>query len=75
LHILGNLQNPFRLKELQDILNKHAPHEIGVQAIDDTQLSAEDLQFALDNYQIYVVYQPQVKISDKSLLGVEALVR
>jgi EAL domain-containing protein (putative c-di-GMP-specific phosphodiesterase class I) len=73
--VLGVLQKPFLAKELEDIFSKYVPPA----AIDLTgtieRPSLEELREAVENGELFLAYQPQIKIADRKVVGVETLVR
>jgi len=73
--VLGVLQKPFRASELKALLSTFVP-------VANTQVSQcaelpgpDELREAIDNGDLFLVYQPQISMSDRSVLGVEALIR
>jgi EAL domain-containing protein (putative c-di-GMP-specific phosphodiesterase class I) len=78
LHVIGTLTKPIRYTELErlllqvPLLTDKRPRI--VQGLADTPSEAE-LQQAIEHGQILPFYQPQLRIADRSLIGVEALVR
>ncbi|MGA2851115.1 MAG: EAL domain-containing response regulator [Terracidiphilus sp.] len=77
LSIIGHLNKPFRLKELQSMLGKSAvPRTISAA----TQAAQNDIQdaeirSAVEQDEFVLHYQPQIEISTGNVIGVEALVR
>jgi EAL domain-containing protein (putative c-di-GMP-specific phosphodiesterase class I)/ActR/RegA family two-component response regulator len=74
ISVLGALQKPFRAKELEDVLNKYikcSPRS----AVNLDLASVEELAQAIKDKALFLVYQPQVTISNREIVGVEALVR
>ncbi|MDF1644206.1 MAG: EAL domain-containing response regulator [Pseudomonadales bacterium] len=78
LRVIASLSKPFQMRDLQRVLS------FGEQSIDSEQagkaevfplFTADQLRFALFNQQIELHYQPQIDLSDGSLIGVEALAR
>jgi EAL domain-containing protein (putative c-di-GMP-specific phosphodiesterase class I)/ActR/RegA family two-component response regulator len=77
LSIVGHLQKPFRLTELEEVLARHAEpvalsisHE-GAQFI----TLNEELRSAIERNEFVIHYQPQIDIATGCVIGVEALVR
>jgi EAL domain-containing protein (putative c-di-GMP-specific phosphodiesterase class I)/CheY-like chemotaxis protein len=77
LSIVGHLNKPFRLKELQNMLAGNAalsalpatgskPHPV---------ISDQDLRDAIEKNEFVLHYQPQIDIATGNVIGVEALVR
>ncbi|MCB1758370.1 MAG: EAL domain-containing response regulator [Gammaproteobacteria bacterium] len=78
LHVLGTLTKPIRYTELERLLLLVPPltdkQPRGAQGLADIP-SVVELQQAIERGEILPFYQPQLRIADRSLLGVEALVR
>jgi EAL domain-containing protein (putative c-di-GMP-specific phosphodiesterase class I)/CheY-like chemotaxis protein len=77
LSIAGQLQKPFRLAELEEVLKRHAepselPHVTGPHPI---AVQEGELRNALERDQFVLYYQPQIDIATGGVVGVEALVR
>lgn len=77
LSIVGHLQKPFRLVELEALLAKVAAPA----ALPAVQLGAppitpnEELRSAIDRNEFVLHYQPQIDIETGRMVGVEALAR
>jgi EAL domain-containing protein (putative c-di-GMP-specific phosphodiesterase class I)/ActR/RegA family two-component response regulator len=77
LHIVGHLNKPFRLTELQSILTMHTV-PIASRAIrpkPQDVIPDEDLRSAIEHNEFVLHYQPQIEIATGNIIGVEALVR
>jgi len=73
--VLGALQKPFLPQELEDMLALHSPRSTA-QTINRVELpTIHELRLAIENEELYVVYQPQINMTDRTVVGVEALVR
>jgi EAL domain-containing protein (putative c-di-GMP-specific phosphodiesterase class I)/CheY-like chemotaxis protein len=73
--VLGVLSKPFLVKQLQDVLEKYvqcAPPQI---AKPYQAPSANDIRVAIENDELFMVYQPQLNMINHDFVGVEALVR
>lgn len=77
LSIAGHLHKPFRLAELQNVLQLHTQQRkaspmplAGLRAITD-----EALRQAIGTNELELHYQPQIEIATGRLIGLEALVR
>lgn len=77
LAIVGRLQKPFRLTELEKMLASHAT--TGAASLSPQRppiaITANDLQRAIDRNEFVLHYQPQVDIATARVVGLEALVR
>ena len=72
LTVLGTLNKPFKLVELREILGRYS----GKTVKKEIELpSAAELKKAIADGQLRVVYQPLVKMADRSVFGFEALAR
>ena len=72
LTVLGTLEKPFKLAELEEIMNRY----IGKERKESQKLpTVAELENAIAEKQLSVAYQPQVKITDRSVVGFEALAR
>jgi EAL domain-containing protein (putative c-di-GMP-specific phosphodiesterase class I)/CheY-like chemotaxis protein len=75
MNVLGVLSKPFLVKQLQDVLKKYvqcAPIQIAKPYQAPT---AGDIRSAIDNDELFMVYQPQLNMVNRDFVGVEALVR
>ncbi len=77
LTAVGQLQKPFRLPELEDILRTHATckaPEPSVQRL-PIAIPEQDLRRAVERSEFVLFYQPQVEIATNRVVGLEGLVR
>ena len=72
LTVLGTLKKPFKLVELEEVLNRYKG-KVAKKTTDPP--SGVELEKAIADKQLSVAYQPQVKMSDRSVIGFEALAR
>ena len=77
LSIVGHLQKPFRLTELEEVLERHAEPEAtsDVKQTPKIVIEKEELQRAIERVEFVLYYQPQIEIATGRVIGVEALVR
>lgn len=77
LRVAGVLPKPFRISALRTLLNDYrgaAPSAISPSR-ESKEVTAEQLQEALNEKRLVAYLQPQVSCSDRSIKGFEALVR
>nr|WP_067294229.1 EAL domain-containing response regulator [Marinobacterium profundum] len=75
MRVLGTLQKPFLVQELEDLLEKYTPDSVP-KLVDPAEMPAfGELKSAIVNGQLSLVYQPQININDRTVVGVEALLR
>src|SRR5690606_1783312 len=78
LAMMGTLQKPFTPAEFRHLLfgNDPVPASATAAAADSSPaIAASDLATALQNNELFVVYQPKVECKTGSLCGFEALAR
>ena len=76
LSIVGHLQKPFRLAELEDVLAKCAGPVISPIVLRGAQFTQnEELRSAIERNSFVLHYQPLIDIATGGITGVEALVR
>jgi EAL domain-containing protein (putative c-di-GMP-specific phosphodiesterase class I)/FixJ family two-component response regulator len=77
LSIAGHLQKPFRLSELEKVLDQHLEPEAVQIARQDNRvvLPKEEMRRAVVRDEFVLHYQPQIDIVTGHVIGVEALVR
>ncbi len=77
LSIVGHLQKPFRLFELEALLAKVAEPAVlpVVQASAQPTTPNKELRHAIDRNEFVLHYQPQIDIETGRMVGVEALAR
>lgn len=77
LSIVGHLQKPFQLSELQEIMQRFPNPEAlpVVHSGPQFSIQREDLQAAIQHNEFVVYYEPQIDIASGRVFGVEALAR
>jgi EAL domain-containing protein (putative c-di-GMP-specific phosphodiesterase class I)/CheY-like chemotaxis protein len=77
LNIVGSLQKPFRLAELQEVVRKHLVPAAAVASNSHPAIavSEEDLRGAIERDEFVLHFQPQVDMVSQAVTGMEALVR
>ena len=77
LSVVGHLQKPFPIVQLQELLGANVPIEKPLDAWDEQRIAIpdEDLYKAFDRNEFVLYYQPQINISSGIVTGVEALTR
>jgi EAL domain-containing protein (putative c-di-GMP-specific phosphodiesterase class I)/CheY-like chemotaxis protein len=77
LTIIGHLNKPFRLKELQNMLARSAAPKALSSAAQTAQNVIQDAELhrAVEQNEFLLHYQPQIEIATGNVIGVEALVR
>jgi EAL domain-containing protein (putative c-di-GMP-specific phosphodiesterase class I)/CheY-like chemotaxis protein len=77
LSIVGHLQKPFRLADLEQVLQKQAEPkaEPAVKKPPSIVIQKEELWRALERNEFVLYYQPQIDIETGRVIGLEALVR
>ena len=77
LKIVGHLQKPFRLTDVEDLLRGHAPPPAPALAPRpaNVALTDEDLRNAVSRSEFMLYYQPQIDLRSGEVEGLEALAR
>lgn len=75
MEVLGTLQKPFRAKDLELLLAKYVRQTKRQNYATREKPSLEELQSALDNHELSLVYQPQINLASRKVIGFEALIR
>ena len=77
LSIIGHLQKPFRLAQLEEILEKPAEPAIApiVEQTPKSSTLDDELRRAIERDEFILHYQPQIEIETGCVIGLEALVR
>jgi EAL domain-containing protein (putative c-di-GMP-specific phosphodiesterase class I)/CheY-like chemotaxis protein len=77
LSTVSHLHKPFRLTELEEVLQKHTRF-VALPIVEQdaqTVIHGEELRQAIDRNEFVLHYQPQIDIATGRVIGVEALVR
>jgi EAL domain-containing protein (putative c-di-GMP-specific phosphodiesterase class I)/FixJ family two-component response regulator len=74
---VGHLQKPFRVTELEEILENHGQSSADPVAPQNSTVIVDDaeLRDAIEFEQFVLHYQPQIEIGSGHIVGLEALVR
>lgn len=77
LNVVGHLNKPFRLAELERVLHSHTAHSVlsDAQRVVQPPITDDDLRLAVERNQFVLHYQPQIDIPTGNILGVEGLAR
>jgi EAL domain-containing protein (putative c-di-GMP-specific phosphodiesterase class I)/CheY-like chemotaxis protein len=77
LAIVGHLEKPFQLSELEELLTKHVTRAASIPIKLNPRITIPDaaLHNAVENNQFVLHYQPQIDIATGAITGLEALVR
>jgi len=75
MSVLGVLQKPFRASELETLLSTFVPSTATQASHCAIPPELDELREAISNGDLYLAYQPQINMHDRSVVGVEALVR
>jgi EAL domain-containing protein (putative c-di-GMP-specific phosphodiesterase class I)/ActR/RegA family two-component response regulator len=75
ISVLGTLQKPFRIAELREVLSNFVQRPSIKDTGTDELPSLGELHTAIEKQECFLVYQPQVNIATRQVIGVEALLR
>ena len=75
MNVLGVLSKPFLVQQLKDVLTKYVEYIPARTAGYSQPPSVSDIRTAIDNKELYMMYQPQIEIVNREIVGVEALIR
>jgi len=75
VNVLGLLSKPFLAEQLENVLGKYVSRAPIKEARTFVRPSANEIRTAIEKKELHVVYQPQIRIADRTVIGVEALVR
>ena len=75
MSVLGVLQKPFRASELEALLSTFVPVTAPQTSPRAIPPELDELREAINNDELFLAYQPQIDMCDRSVVGVEALVR
>jgi EAL domain-containing protein (putative c-di-GMP-specific phosphodiesterase class I)/CheY-like chemotaxis protein len=73
--VLGVLQKPFFARQLEVVLAKYVDGSSKRKQGSFLLPSAPEISLAIENKELFLVYQPQINITNRKVIGVEALVR
>jgi hypothetical protein len=73
--VFGVVQKPFFAQQLEVILAKYVDESPQRKLGSFLLPSAKEISSAIVNKDLFVVYQPQINITNRKVIGVEALVR
>lgn len=73
--VLGALQKPFTVDELEEVLSKYAPSKKPNVLSKSAEVTTSDIALAIEHDQFTLAYQPQIHLSDRTVCGVETLIR
>ncbi|MBT3789660.1 MAG: EAL domain-containing response regulator [Alphaproteobacteria bacterium] len=75
LNFLGALAKPVTPDALESLIKLYDPLASQRTEREGVELTADDLKTAIENKDIFVVFQPQVSVTTRELIGVETLAR
>jgi EAL domain-containing protein (putative c-di-GMP-specific phosphodiesterase class I) len=75
MKVLGVLSKPFLVKELKDVLTTYVQDSPAQITNDYHPPSVSDIRSAIKNKEFFMMYQPQINMIDRKVIGVEALLR
>lgn len=73
--VLGILQKPFTIDELEDVIGQFELRKNTSEYSGQIEISVIDISNAIKEGEFSLVYQPQIRLKDASVCGVEALIR
>lgn len=77
IKVLATLTKPISIKEFLYVLKQISvtPPSQKISAVNKTPLLASELDYAIQQHQLVLYYQPQINMSTRKIEGVESLVR
>lgn len=73
--VLGALEKPFSIDDLEVTIGKFEPIAKKGASLAGQNFGADDIKAALRDDRFSLVYQPQIRLADRMVCGVEALIR
>lgn len=75
MSVLGVLAKPFHIEQLEEVLSKYVENESLQPVGFHIDPSVTDIAMAIKNNELFMVYQPQINMENREVIGVEALIR
>ena len=75
VNVLASFQKPFHVVDFEAALKKYKPMKSRSARASIEKPSTSELRQAINNKELFLVYQPQISLTDRSVIGFESLVR